>query len=222
MDRLPKHLYFPDGAENDVETLFILESPYEEELYWEHPCMGQTGKKMSEVLIQHSDIAIGDLIQHNNPQTRKYALFETFKFPLDESLTHGLDADELFWKHIKCLDSSLGRKSRDEHNQGLNNFWEENKASFPKTYQICLESSLKLFSNLKEIVVCGFIAQSIFLNVFQVKDPGYDQDRKKILVAGKTIDIYFIEHPSAPLYDNNRPWAFRMQPRPLGKIPRRD
>lgn len=101
MDRLPKHLYFSDGAEKDVETLFILESPYEAELYWEHPCMGQTGKKMSEVLIQHSDIAIGDLIQHNNPQTRKYALFETFKFPLDESLTHGLDADELFWKEIK-------------------------------------------------------------------------------------------------------------------------
>lgn len=192
MDRLSKHLYFSDGAENEVETLFILESPYKEELLWEYPCMGQTGKKMSEVLIQHSDIAIGDLIQHNNPQTRKYALFETFKFPLDESLTHGLDADELFWKGIK--------KKKDK--KQIKNFFERNRQFFSYSYKYNLECAIKIFSkNLKEIVVCGDIAQVIFEEIFKGNLVQIGQPIKSCV---KSLDVVYAEHPAKAAYTHRR------------------
>lgn len=196
MDRLPKHLYFSDGAENDVETLFILESPYEEELYWEHPCMGQTGKKMSEVLIQQSDIAIGDLIQHNNSQTKKYALFETFKFPLDKSLTHGMDADELFWKEIK--------KKKDK--KQIKTFFEQNRLFFSYSYKYNLECAIKIFSkNLKKIVVCGDIAQVIFEEIFKEK---FVQLGRSIKRGVKTFDVVYAEHPAKAAY-MHRCWNYQ-------------
>ena len=185
MDRLPKHLYFSDGAENDVETLFILESPYKEELYWEFPCMGTTGKTMSKALIQNADIALGDLILHNNSQTKRYALFETFKFPLDKSLRHGLDADELFWQDIKKKRSRVL----------IRNFFSQNKLFFSYSYKCNLECAIKIFSRkLKEIVVCGDIAQEIFMQVFGIAYP--DRDNRVIEIVGKRIDLYFVEHPA--------------------------
>lgn len=191
MDRLPKHLYFSDGAENDVETLFILESPHKEELYWGFPCMGDTGKKMSEILVNDKNIAIGDLIQHNNPQTRKYALFETFKFPLDKSLTHGLDADELFWKKLK------NKGDKDQ----IKMFFEQNRQFFSYSYKYNLECALKIFQRkLKEIVVCGDIAQSIFEVVFE--------DKLKQEKTPKSVNVIFVEHPAKNLR-NSRPWTYK-------------
>jgi len=202
MDRLPKHLYFSEGAENDVETLFILESPYKEELYWDFPCMGGTGKKMAEVLIQNSSIAMGDLIQHNNPQTRKYALFETFKFPLDKSLTHGLDADELLWKEIK--------KKKDK--KQIKTFFEQNRQFFSYSYKYNLECAIKIFSkNLKEIVVCGDIAQGIFEIVFE--------DKFKRHQTPKSVNVIFVEHPAKAEY-SHRQWSYQTNMRASFFLPR--
>ena len=199
MDRLPKHLYFSDGAENDVEILFILESPYKEELYWGFPCMGDTGKKMSEVLVNDKNIAIGDLIQHNNPQTRKYALFETFKFPLDKSLTHGLDADELFWKEIK-------------NKKQIKKFFDQNRPFFSYSYKYNLECALKIFQrNLKEIVVCGDIAQSIFEVVFE--------DKLKQEKTPKSVNVVFVEHPAKAKY-SHRQWCYQTNMQTVYFFPR--
>lgn len=199
MDRLPKHLCFSNGAENDVETLFILESPYKEELYWGFPCMGDTGKKMSEVLIKNSSIAIGNLIQHDNPQTRKYALFETFKFPLDKSLTHGLDADELFWKEIK-------------NKKQIKKFFDQNRQLFSYSYKYNLECALKIFQkNLKEIVVCGDIAQSIFEVVFE--------DKLKQEKTPKSVNVVFVEHPAKAKY-SHRQWCYQTNMQTVYFFPR--
>lgn len=196
MDRLPKHLYFSEGGENDVETLFVLESPYKDELYWEFPCMGVTGKKMSDVLMQKSDIALGDLIRENCSLTRKYALFETFKFPLDKSLTHGLDTDELFWKKIKEI------KNRVQ----IENFFSQNISYFAGSYKKNFEYGISLFqNNLKTIVVCGDIAQVIFEEIFKEKLVSIGQFVGEEV---RTLDVVFTEHPAKAAYEN-RCWNYQ-------------
>lgn len=191
MDRLPKHLYYSVGAEKVVGTLFVLESPYIEELYWEYPCMGATGKKMSEALIQSAKIALGDLIQRNNPQTRKYALFETFIFPLDEKLTKGLDVDELVWKKIKRRTGKLS----------IEKFFVRNQDFFPTTYKTNLMAGIQIFPNLKRIVVCGDIARLIFEKIF-----GKNLMQNKGC-AGKCFDVVFVGHPARSARTHSK-WTY--------------
>lgn len=196
MDRLSKYLYFSDGAENEVETLFILESPYKEELLWEYPCMGKTGAKMSEILIHNSSVALGILIQHNSSLTRKYALFETFKFPLDKSLKHGLDAEELFWQKIKMKSKRLQ----------IEEFFRQNRSYFDSSYRCNLECGIRLFQRtLKTIVVCGNIAQVIFEEIFKEK---FVQLGRSIKRGVKTFDVVYAEHPARAAYTHRR-WNYQ-------------
>ena len=100
-NRLPKHLYYSTNADKCVEILFLIESPHTEELKEGFPCMGATGCKMSEVLVNNISIPIGRLIKEGNPTTRKYALFETFKFPLKPCSKEEFDSNELIWMRMK-------------------------------------------------------------------------------------------------------------------------
>ena len=49
------------------------------------------------------------------------------------------------------------------------------------------------------------------MHFFEIDDPGGGQRVKK-LIAEKNLDLYFVEHPAASLYDSsNRPWAYRQK-----------
>ena len=210
VDKLAKHLYFSENTERYVETLFLMESPHTEELNEGFPCMGATGCKMSEILVNNISIPIGRLIKEGNPATRIYALFETFKFPLKPYSKEEYDSNELIWMQMKILDSR-SYSSRKDRFVALNQFFEKNAIAFPNTYQSCLESAVRLFENLKEIAICGNIAQTVFMHFFEIDDPGGGQRVKK-LIAEKSLDLYFVEHPAASLYDSsNRPWAYRQE-----------
>lgn len=204
MNKLPKHLYYSHDAEDKVETLFVLESPYYEELYWGYPCMGATGMKMSEILIGNKDIALGTLIQHDYAQTRNYALFETFKFPLDSKLTEGLDGDEMIWKGIK----------KEKTKRQIENFFEQYKDYFPNSYKFNLGSGIRLFSKLKRIVVCGDIAQVVFEKIFSDKLVQSDQT---VGNRGKTLDVVYAKHPAYAAY-RHRMWTYQPNNTPVYKL----
>ena len=165
---------------------------------------------MSEVLVNNISIPIGRLIKEGNPATRKYALFETFKFPLKPYSKEEFDSNELIWTQMKNLDSR-SYSSRKERFVVLNQFLEKNAIAFPNSYQSCLESAVRLFENLKEITICGNIAQTVFMHFFGINDSENGQRVKK-LIAEKDLDLYFIEHPAASLYDgSNRSWAYQRE-----------
>lgn len=197
MCRLPDHLFYVDGAENQVETLFVMESPHTEELQDDagFPCVGNTGRNMTAKICPGEIQSFGILIKDgNNELARKYALFETFKFPLGLDLFEGLNEHELFWKKIKIIDSRH-YENRFDHYDSLCNFFHQNIAIFPETYQRRFEYAVQIFNNLKEIVVCGFIAQAIFRETFHILDPGYCI-RTPILFLNKNLDLYFVRHPA--------------------------
>ncbi len=197
MNRLLDHLFYADGAENQVETLFVMESPHIEELQdgVGFPCVGNTGKNMTAKLCPGEIQSLGMLIKDgNNEFARKCALFETFKFPLGLDLFEGLNEHELFWKKIKIIDSHH-YENRFDHYDSLCNFFDQNIAIFPETYQRRFEYAVQTFINLKEIVVCGFIAQAILMEVFGIPVPEYNI-RRTTLFFNKNLDLCFICHPA--------------------------
>ena len=85
---------------------------------------------------------------------------------------------------------------------------------------------MRLFDNLKEITICGNIAQVVFMHIFGINNPDNEHHVKQ-QIAEKDLDLYFVEHPAASLYDDsNRLWAYRQEIAPTRfqktSIPRRD
>ncbi|OWV25348.1 hypothetical protein B7988_10855 [Fibrobacter sp. UWB1] len=198
MNRLPKHLYYADGAENQVETLFVMESPHADELQdnVSFPCVGKTGQNMTAKLCPEETQSLGLLIKAgDNEFVKKYALFETFKFPLGLDITDGLSDNELLWKEMKKLDRLHCTDNRFNHYASLSEFFRQNITVFPNTYQSCFERAIQTFINLKEIVVCGFIAQAILMEVFGIPVPEYNI-RRTTLFFNKNLDLCFICHPA--------------------------
>lgn len=198
MCRLPDHLFYADGAENQVETLFVMESPDTKELQDNigFPCVGNTGRNMTAKLCPGETQSLGILIKNgNNEFARRCALFETFKFPLGLGITEGLNDNELLWKKMKKLDGLHRDDDRFNHYASLSDFFRKNIAAFPNTYQSCFVRATQIFNNLKEITVCGFIAQTIFMENFQISDPGY-RIRMPILFFNQKLDLYFVRHPA--------------------------
>ena len=76
-------LYIEENGQSTATTLFILESPFDTELLEECACVGDTGKHMTKVLDLNSSSPLGKLLKEKNSIARNYAIFNTFKFPLD-------------------------------------------------------------------------------------------------------------------------------------------
>ncbi len=80
-------------------------------------------------------------------------------------------------------------------------FFEQNRQFFSYSYKYNLECALKIFQRkLKEIVVCGDIAQSIFEVAFE--------DKLKQEKTQKSVNVVFVEHPAKNLR-NSRPWTYK-------------
>ena len=109
-NHLEKHEHYVQGKQNEVKTLFMLESPGKTELEKGYPCAGPSGEVMSKALLKISpvsDKAFGELIAGKDPNVFQYAIFDTFKFPLKkDDLKPGetLNESESIWQNLKDVE----------------------------------------------------------------------------------------------------------------------
>lgn len=228
--KLENQIYYCKEFENDVEVLFIMESPFAEELNEGFPCMGNSGIEMSKAL-ELGDEALGRLLL--NGREKRFAIFETFNFALDtracasvapEDIHNFWDVCDLPWCGLKIQDKSIGNKleikklkrggsyDRKAHYESL---WDyifcidaNVRNAFFEKYANILNPIIKKekFPNLKEIVVCGFIAQSVFMVAFEKNVFPYN---KPFFIKKCLIPVRFLNHPSCSL-QNHQEWSYSL------------
>ena len=231
--KLENRIYYSASSEEKVEVLFILESPFFDELKSSNPrpCMGHSGLVMSKAL-NLGDHEFGKYLVEDTGT--KYAVYETFNFALDtrvcaklkgsyppENVYKFWDTYDLPWCGLKVQDMLTGAKlykesldshkgyDRKKHYESLWDFIscidEKVKTNFFNNYQSVLNPVLakELFPNLKEIVVCGYIAQSVFLKAFEIDFLPF---RKRSNIEGFAGTIVFVEHPGSVRGGNE--WSY--------------
>lgn len=220
--QLTKRLLYLQDCKDAVSTLFILEAPFDKELVDNCPCVGDTGVSMSKALFNPSfEISLGNILNGKvepiPTNANNYAIFDTFKFPIDSAVAEKLDIllDNLWskgnlqWSKIKELDGKIGRKlkrkqvetkyyDRPCHYQTLIHYIQNVDSNVLKKF-ICgykkdLRQAIITFRNLKNIVVCGFIAQSIFCYAYNLPYCIVPY-RKDFIVSKRRTNIRFVDHP---------------------------
>lgn len=234
---LSNRLLYLKHRENDVSTLFILEAPFDNEIKKDCPCVGCTGEIMSKALFGPSfKTPLGDILNRKARRipinAEKYAVFDTFKFPIDPDVAQelGISCCDLWspensqWGKIKELDRSTGRKlnkqkeetgfyNRPYHYKTLIQYIQNIDSGvleiFINDYKADLRHAIKTFENLKDIVICGFIAQSVFCFVYGMPYCIIPY-RENFIVSEKRINIRFVNHPINVLKKRNHSlWQYK-------------
>lgn len=233
--QLTNRLLFVREHEEYVETLCVLESPYDNELKEDCSCVGKSGLSMSKALLQEDcTVSFGKVLRDGRDYldiAKRYALFDTFKFPIDENVAGKLEVNPEFlwdcentpWKEIKITDNAIGKElslkkeitgtyDRACHYktliQTMDGIEPSLLNSFLNEYKCDLKRAISKFRSLKQIVFCGYIAQSIFLKAF--KKP-YDRVpyRTNFKFKRDGIVLRFVEHPSSANKRDDRPlWGY--------------
>jgi hypothetical protein len=61
--------------------------------------------------------------------------------------------------------------------------------------------------NLVTIVVCGYIAQSLFLHAFDQKMLRYNRYETRQIVNGRSMEFLFVNHPG----NKGEKWDFKLK-----------
>lgn len=232
--KLKNEIYCCSGSEKDVNVLFVMESPFADELNAGYPCAGNTGIVMSKALTL-GIVPFGELLFSG--MEKRFAIFNTFNFALDSRVCVELtgkyhpkevynfwDQFDIPWCGLKIQDNFIGckltretiekRTLYDRHSH-YNSLWnyisqiDENvKKDFFYRYANILRPVINktMFPNLKEIVVCGFIAQSVFTVAFEKKVFPYNTP---FSIKKCTVPVRFLNHPSGSL-QNHQEWSYSL------------
>lgn len=184
-----------------TETLFIMESPYLEELATGIPCSGGTGKRMAGTLFNNSDVALGKLLYDKQENALKYGIMNSFPFAL--GLRERLPRELQVYTQIKNLKWTNRLDFYQQHLNLLETWPELEKHTEFKTR---LSQYINQAPNLKNIVFCGYIAQSMYLHAFGQNILPYNRLCPISIESGKTINALFVNHPS----ERNAVWDFKM------------
>lgn len=234
--QLSKRLLYLEGCENFVSTLFVLEAPFDKEIQGNCPCVGASGESMSKALFgsdfrESLGAVLNGSVETIPNEAKKYAVFDTFKFPIDtvvaDKLGMGLrdllSPDNVQWTKIKICDKKIGGELKREakltgrydrfcHYETLIQCIQSVDSSILKEfingYKADLSRAMALFRNLENIVVCGFIAQSVLCCVCQ-KDYREISYRVNYIIPQKRINLRFVEHPiNAHKRDDEPLWLY--------------
>lgn len=187
---------------NSLETLFIMESPHIDELKNMIPCSGESGIRMAEKLYGNETRSLGEIIQNNIGCP--YGIINTFQFPL--GIKKGLSNEMIMYSKLKELRWSP-TKTRitfyQEHFELLKNrdLLEQNTKLILRLSEI-IEKAKKI----KSIVICGYIAQSVFCLLFNKEILPYNKTIALKTKSGKKVNFLFTNHPST----KNNQWDFNM------------
>ena len=189
--------------DSDAKTLFILESPFDSELMENCGCVGKTGKNMTKVLGLSSNDALGKMLNDGDLIAKKYAIFNTFKFPLDIAVAvKMIEAGKNFdlWDEFKIPWSIL----KKDEGKKIETLKKEINAingnisckKYYSGYKRSLMSFLRKCPNLSNIVVCGKIAQAMFESILEGEQSFKELEFQCGLIGNKEYNVMYTVHPS--------------------------
>lgn len=191
---------------NRIKTLFIMESPYHKELKAEVPCAGETGKRMSRAILNEDSISLGDLLKEKNAKVLEFGIMNSFPFPLE--ITDNLNPKQLEYTELKKLNWTKGETKRDEFYQ--DHFKLLGKVEILEKqigFKERLSEYVQQCPNLKNLVFCGYISQSVYLWLFNQSAIRYNQLTTKNTKSGREMNLLFVNHPS----EKNKEWHFKIE-----------
>ncbi|OWV19265.1 hypothetical protein [Fibrobacter sp. UWB3] len=191
------------NGKSSAKTLFILESPFDSELLEDCACVGKTGKKMTKILGLQSDDALGKMLNDRNQMAKEYAVFNTFKFPLDVAVAvRMIKAGKKYdlWSKSKMPWCGLKNDEDKEIATLKREINTINSNRFCKSYYLEYKNSLMFFlqksPNLRRIVVCGRIAQAMFESIIE-GNPSFKYLKfKQKEIGDKVYEVMYTKHPS--------------------------
>lgn len=186
----------------EIKTLFVMESPYLEELASGIPCSGGTGKRMAATLFNNDSTALGKLIHEENADALQYGIMNSFPFAL--GLRKSLPKELQLYTHIKTLKWTNRTDFYQQHLSALDNWPElEKHTEFKKR----LNQYINQAPNLKHIVFCGYIAQSMYLHFYKQPILPYNKLYPIKTESGRDIYALFVNHPS----ERNAVWDLKKE-----------
>ncbi|MBP5983919.1 MAG: hypothetical protein KA734_09360 [Fluviicola sp.] len=192
--------------ESKIETLFIMESPYHEELDSGTPCVGETGKRMSKTILNEDFLSFGDLLKENNSKVLEFGIMNSFPFPLE--IIDNLNDNQLLYKELKKLTWIKGTTNRDEfYKEHFNLLGDVEILEQQTGFKQRITQYFQQCPNLKNLVFCGFISQSVYLRLFNQSVISYNKLISKKTQTGKEINLLFVNHPSK----RNLVWDFKIE-----------
>lgn len=186
---------FPDK----IQTLFILESPYIDEIKQGFPVAGQTGRNMSRVILGNDTIPFGKFLFEKNELVSEYGVFNSCQFPLD--MSEELQGSQLKISKIK-EDVSQKDDDRYYNYRELSAFLKtienlDQEIRYKERFKQLIENS----PSIEIFVFCGFIAQAIFLELYpEVPIPPYNKQTQ-----WESKKIHFVNHPS----ERKSSWVYK-------------
>lgn len=199
-DLIPDH--------NQLQLLFVMESPHVQEMETGLPCMGTTGKRMALALTGNETIPFGKLLSDKDTGLGQYGIMNSFPFPL--GLEDQLNGAQ---KNVARLKTEIppwikGETSREYYYdlhlniiRSIHNL--EEVSQFKARLTDCISHS----PNLVTIVVCGYIAQSVFLHAFDQKMLPYNRYETRQIVNGRSMEFLFVNHPG----NKDEKWDFKLK-----------
>lgn len=182
----------------NIKTIFILESPYEEELNYGFPC---AGKSMSFKILNDNCIPFGKLLFEKDERIKEFGVFNSSPFPFEihDDLSE-IQEEIAFLKTIEKQEGHFySHTPYFEHLKTIENLDDE------LNYSNRLLTILEKSPSIENIVICGFIAQSIYNFILEQPLPKYGKLEKIQTSSGRNLFQLICNHPS------NNPWDFELR-----------
>lgn len=184
--------YVSDLIGSDCKILFILESPYKEEIIHKHPLAGVSGLNLSKLLSKigvklansHScHLPFGCWLKENidSDVGKKFGVMEVCNFPLDIRV---YSCEENKLEEVKKLDKLKNDLEKNEQQSYRNMLGIAAFVAIEQSFYLRMDKVIK--NNNKMIIVgCGSFAQN-FVNFYNKRRKGKNED---------TVQIIKIKHP---------------------------
>lgn len=188
-----------------IEFLFVMESPYINELASNIPCNGSTGLRMSNEIFQNNEIPFGQYLYTKQKGFEKYGIMNSFNFPL-EIHSEQTEAQKQFAK-LKDVQWISGVSTRNSHYNGflkiLNSIDNVEEIS---NFKARLINYVNQAPKLKYIVFCGYISQSMYMSSFSKPIQPYNKPVLMPTKSKRELYLLFVNHPS----EKNKQWDFKL------------
>lgn len=189
---------------DEMEFLFVLESPHTNEINANTPCIGKTGLRMTSEIFPESEKPFGELLKSNYIDSSKFGIMNSFNFPL--GISNELNSEQLRFSKLKDVEWIKGVTVRQEHYAKLLAILSECRNSESLfQYKDRLTKYVTQTPKLKYIIFCGFISQSMYLQAFNQKIPSYNRAEPMNASIERNISLIFVNHPS----EKNEKWDFK-------------
>lgn len=186
---------------DNLETLFIMESPHIKELETGIPCSGTTGIRMSVAIFDNSNVAFGKILSTKQDYTLKYGIMNSFPFAL--GLTSQLPIEQQPFTKIKNINYTTRNEFYKQH---LNLLRKIGNVEEHTQFKARLINYINNAPNLKHLVFCGYISQAMYLYSFNQAVLPYNKLTLLKTKREKETYIIFVNHPS----EKNEVWDFKL------------